>query len=100
MIEGAPGIGKSVLLKQIAIQWGKRLILYMIKVVLLLCLRDLYIQQAESVSDLMQYFLPGDKKASEISSDCSDYLLDIGGEGIVYSYDELPICKNSLIAKL
>ena len=105
LIEGAPGIGKSVLLKHVAIQWGKRLILCMFKVVLLLCLRDLYVQQAKSVTDLIQYFLRGDKKATDISSDCSDYLFDNGGEGIVFlfdGYDELPgdLQKDGLIADI
>ena len=105
LIEGAPGIGKSVLLKHIACQWGKKSLLKMFKIVLLVCLRDPNIQQATSISDLLCLFCEGDSKAKEISTACSDYLLANGGKDISFlfdGYDELPedLQKNSFIAKI
>lgn len=40
LIEGAPGTGKSVLLKEIAYRWGKKQLLQRFELVLLACLRD------------------------------------------------------------
>jgi len=105
LIEGAPGIGKSVLLKHIACQWGKKLMLMMFKIVALVCLRDPNIQQAKSISDLFYLFCEGHSKAKEISTACSDYLLENDGKDITFlfdGYDEFPrnLQKTSLIAKI
>ena len=105
LIEGAPGIGKSVLLKHIACQWGKTLLLTLFKIVLLVCLRDPNIWQVTSISDLLCLFCEGDCKAKEISTACSDYLFANGGKDITFlfdGYDEFPaeLQKSSLIAKI
>ena len=105
LIEGAPGIGKSVLLKHIACQWGKTLLLTLFKIVLLVCLRDPNIWQVTSISDLLCLFCEGDSKAKEISTACSDYLFANGGKDITFlfdGYDEFPaeLQKSSLIAKI
>ena len=72
LIEGAPGIGKSLLLKQMAYLWATKQILQKIKLVLLLCLRDPAIQQMSLIDDLLRPFCTGDRRAIEISSACSD----------------------------
>ena len=56
LIEGGPGIGKSVLLKHIACQWGKKFILKMFKIVSLVRLHDPNIQSITSISDLLKPF--------------------------------------------
>ena len=105
MIDGAPGIGKSVLLREIAFMWGKQQILKGFKLVLLLCLRDPNVQQATSVNHLLQLFCEGDDSATEITKPCSDYLFKTGGKEMVVlldGYDELPVKlqTNSLVAKI
>ena len=54
LIEGPPGIGKSVLLKEIAYRWGDKQVLKGFKFVFLVCLRDPTVQQITSVHDLLQ----------------------------------------------
>ena len=103
LIEGAPGIGKSLLLKQIAYLWAKKQILHKFKLVLLLCLRDPAIQQVSLIDDLIQPFCKGDRRATEIASACSDYLLENDGEDLALlldGYDEYPesLRKDGLIA--
>ncbi|XP_065914025.1 protein NLRC3-like isoform X2 [Dysidea avara] len=105
LIEGAPGIGKSVLLKHIALQWGKKIMLTMFKIVLLVCLRDPNIWKVTSVHDLLKLFCKGDtkEKATEIAMTCSDFLLANGGKDVTFlfdGYDEFPehLKKSSLIA--
>ena len=105
LIEGAPGIGKSVLLKEIAYQWGKKHLLPMFKIVLLICLRDPILQEAKSVPDLLQYFCKGDPSAIKIATECSEYLFDNGGKDLVFlfdGFDELPekLRTDSLIVDI
>jgi len=105
LIEGAPGIGKTFLLKHIACRWGKKLLLSMFKVVLLICLRDPIVWRITSIRDLLRLFCEGDTKAIDITTACSDYLLANGGNDITFlfdGYDEFPenLKVTSLIASI
>ena len=106
LIEGAPGIGKSFLLKEIAYRWGnKKQLLKTFKLVLLVCLRDPTIQQVVSVSDLLQHFCEGNRQAIEIAAACHDYLFENDGKDIAFlldGFDEFPseLQKSGLIAKI
>ena len=105
LIEGAPGIGKSLLLKQIAYLWGIRQILCKFKLVLLLCLRDPAIQQMSLIDDLLQPFCKRDKGATEIADVCSKYFVNNDGEDLALlfdRYDEYPkmLQKDSLIVDI
>ena len=105
LVEGAPGIGKSVLLREIAYRWGKQQLLQTFTLVLLVCLRDPIVQQATSISDLLLPFCKGDRKAKEISVECSDYLFENGGKYLLFifdGFDEFPEClrTNSLIGDI
>ena len=105
LIEGAPGIGKSILLKEIAYRWGNKQLLKMFKLVLLVPLRDPTVQQVVSVSDLLQHFCEGNRRATEIAAACHDYLSENGGKDLMFlfdGFDEFPteLQKSSLITKI
>ena len=105
LIEGAPGIGKTLLLREISCRWGKHEILQKFKLVLLLCLRDPAVQQMSFIDDLFQFFCKRDRRATEIASTCSDYLSANNGEDLALlfdGYDEYPekLRKDSLIADI
>ena len=105
LIEGAPGIGKSILLKELAYRWGNKQLLKTFKLVLLVPLRDPTVQQVVSVSDLLQHFCEGNRRAIEIAAACHDYLSENGGKDLVFlfdGFDEFPIelQKKSFIAKI
>ena len=106
LIEGAPGIGKSILLKEIAYRWGNKLILKTFKLVLLVCLCNPTVQQATLIKDLLQLFCNrGDTRAAQIATTCSDYLVQNGGKDIAFlfdGFDEFPeaLQKNGLIADI
>ena len=105
LIEGAPGIGKSVLLKEIAYRWGKKQVLKMFKLVLLNCLHDPTIQQAVSVSDLLKRFCEGNRRAAQIAAACHDHLSENGGKDLVFLFDgfdelQAELQEDSLIAKI
>ena len=105
LIKGAPGIGKSLLLKHIAYRWSIQQILQKFKLVLLVCLRDPAVQQMSLIDDLLWSFCKRDRRATETASACSDYLLENNGEGLALlfdGYDEYPerLRKDSLIADI
>ena len=105
LIEGAPGIGKSILLKEIAYRWGNKQLLTTFKLVLLVCLRDPTVQQLASVSDLLQHFCEGDSRTIEIAAAYHHYLSENGGKDLALlfdGFDEFPVelQTNSLICKI
>ena len=105
LIEGAPGIGKSVLLKEIHYKWAKKELLQNYRFVLLVCLRDPSLQQIQSVDDLLQLFCIGDKHVTETVSACAQYLFANDGRSLTLlldGYDEYPeqLRKSSLIANI
>ena len=88
LIEGAPGIGKTVLTKEIAYQWAKNELLKSKKLVLLVFLRECHLTQLRSIRGLLQNAF----ESSKISTCLSEYLLHTDGEDMVIifdGYDEL-----------
>jgi len=105
LIEGPPGIGKSVLLKEIAYQWSDEQILKTFTFVLLICLRDPIMQQATSIHDLLLLYSKGHKNAPQIADACNDYFFENGGKDIMFlfdGYDEFPdhLQRNSLFSDI
>ena len=105
LIEGAPGIGKSVLLKEIGYKWANKELLQEFELVLLVCLRSPSFQQIQSVDDLLQLFCIGDKHATEIVSACAQYLFANGGKSLTLlldGYDEYPehLRESGLVANI
>ena len=106
LIEGAPGIGKSILLKELAYRWGNKQLLKAFKLVLLISLRNPTIQQAMLIKDLLQLFCNReDIRAKQIATFCSDYLVQNGGKDLAFffdGFDEYPekLRENSLIADI
>jgi len=56
LIEGAPGIGKTILLKEVAYRWANGTLLDNVIIVFLIYLRDSRFQLVSTINDLIQYF--------------------------------------------
>ena len=108
LIEGEPGIGKTLLLNEIAYLWAKKMILQHIKLVVLISLHDPAIQKISDFNQLLQLFCQKefchqrDTKVAKISSACAYCLSKNGGKDIVLlldGYDEYPqtLQKDKLI---
>ena len=103
LIEGMPGIGKTMLLKEISYKWSTKQLLQNFKLLLFVQLRNPAVQQVRHIDDLLKLFCKRDGNAAEISTACSQYLFSSGGKDLVFlfdGYDEFPdnLRKDSLVA--
>ena len=102
LIEGLPGIGKSLLLKEISRKWSERKLLLEFKLLVLVELRNPALQQIETFSDLLQKHCVGVQKAKDI---LTAYFNKNGGKDLLFlfdGYDELSegLRKDSLVANI
>ena len=99
LIEGAPGIGKTVLAKEIAYQWAQGNILKECKLVFLLYLRDPKLHKAKSIDEILELF------ATEISHDLKQFVTESHGINVAFvfdGFDEYPAAlqKESFVTDL
>ena len=86
LIEGAPGIGKTILLKEIAYQWAKNTLLANARIVFLIYLRDPRFHSITTINELIQYFDCLDE--NEIPA-VVKRLRQSNGEGVIFLIDGL-----------
>ena len=101
LIEGAPGIGKTVLAKEIAFQWANKKLMIEKKFLFLLFLRQRNFKNMITVQSFIQYIVKND----EITACLAKYLLQTEGKdlAIVFDgYDEVSAedIKSSIIADI
>jgi len=99
LIEGTPGIGKTVLCKEIAYQWATKQLLQDKALLFLLFLRDPCVQQMKSVLELVNYCY----KNNVVSKTVADHLNETQGNDLVIlfdGYDEISknVRQDSFIA--
>ena len=88
LIEGAPGIGKTILSKEIAFQWANKIILKDKKLLFLIFMRNPQIRSITDVQSFVKYFCQIDSLTIKIS----DWLIETGGKNIIIvldGYDEV-----------
>ena len=88
LIEGAPGIGKTILSKEIALQWAERRILPKFKLLFLLFMRDPQVKNIQSILSLVNYFCEG----SALPIKVTDWLVETHGKHcaiVLDGYDEV-----------
>ena len=94
LIEGAAGIGKSTLCKEIALQWANKKVLKNRSVLFLLFMHDPKIKNLTNVELLVKHFIQNEILANKIT----DWLVATDGKYltiIIDGYDE--DCGNSFI---
>ena len=103
LIEGAPGMGKTILCKEIAYQWANQCLLKDTKLLFLIHLRDLAISNIEHLKDLIHYLYAFDEAAIELSKECAKILNERNGDGLTIlfdGFDEFDSSSNSLITNI
>jgi len=88
LIEGAPGMGKTVLSKEIAYQWASNKLLASKKLLFLLLLRDFNSSNIKSVENFFLYSF----KYNHISEAVTKYVVENGDDDfaiVLDGYDEL-----------
>ena len=105
LIEGAPGIGKTILLKHIAYSWAEQGMLQKYNLVLLVQLRDPTVQKMSSLKELFQYFCYKHGIEGEDVAMCIKHISSNQGKSLLLlldGYDEMPeeLRGNSLIADI
>ena len=103
LIEGAPGMGKTTLCKEIAYKWANQCLLKDTKLLLLIYLRDPSISKIKSLKDLIHYFYSFDEGAIQYSQECAKILNDSDGNDLTIvfdGFDEFDSSSDSLIANI
>jgi len=83
LIEGAPGIGKTVLAKEIVFRWANGELLQNCKLVFLVHLRDPQLQAMTSVKELIQLYTSSER----VASDVNNYMEVRKGENVAFVFD-------------
>ena len=105
LIEGAPGIGKTVLAKEIAYQWATNEILTEIKILFLMYLRDPQLQSITTTKQLVEYMMGCLKLDDEQITTFNKYLVNSKGQQlciVMDGFDEYPtsLQKSSFIVNI
>ena len=101
LIEGAPGIGKTVLAKKIAYLWAKKKLLTDVNILFLLFLRDPELQAVKTLTQLFQY-VSKECFDEEQSKGCVKQLMRLKIGIIMDGFDEYPakLRQKSFISDL
>ena len=83
LIEGAPGIGKTVLSKEIVFQWANGNLLKNERLVFLIYFRDPKIRMVNNFKSLIEYI-----SYSKISKSIEQYIGSVSGKGVTLVFDE------------
>ena len=90
LIEGAPGIGKTVLVKEAAYKWAIGELLDDKRLLIALFLRDHYIQSVRSLQDLLKELVQYD---DEMFTQVNRFIIQNNGKGVAFlidGFDEYP----------
>ena len=88
LIEGGPGIGKTIMSKEIAFQWANKDVLKNIKILFLLFMRDPKVKYITDVSLLVKFFC----QSNTLTDKIADWLIETSGKYLailIDGYDEM-----------
>ena len=104
LIEGAPGIGKTMLANEIASKWKSIPLLCNREFLFLIYLKDPQVQKAKNLSDLLHIIFRNDELSTSINDFEKLILMNNGANlAIIFDgYDELPrhLIKTSFVSSI
>jgi len=100
LIEGAPGIGKTILAKEIAYLWAKGELLQNCNLLFLVHLRDPQLHKVKEIKELIQLYCN-----ERVAAHITEYLESNKGDDVAFvfdGFDELPsnLQQQSLITQI
>ena len=102
LIDGAPGMGKTTLCKEIAYQWANGKLLKNTKIIFLLFLRDPALQRMHDLKDFIHYFYNFEPTYLDLSKQCADILTKRDNSDVTIlmdGYDEFQDKQNNLLVQ-
>ena len=96
LVEGAPGVGKTELVKEIAYCWAEHKLLSNVKLVIVLPLRDPSVLEIKSIKSLVDYFINKDLIDGDMAKCVAKQLRDSQGENVLFLMDGFDECRNRL----
>ena len=102
LINGAPGMGKTTLCKEIAYQWANKKLLTDTKVVFLIFLRDPAVHKIHDIKDFIHYFYKFKPSFLDLSKQCAEVLTTRDNSDITIlmdGYDEFNDEDNDSLIK-
>jgi len=93
LVEGAPGIGKTQLVKEIAYCWAENLIMTNALIVFVLHLRDPKVQKMHTVEDLIHYYISKNLISAQYGTRAVEQLCESQGDDVLFlldGFDEFP----------
>ena len=107
LVEGAPGVGKTELIKEITYLWAKSEILCDMKVVFVLYLRETSIHNLKSIENFIHHYVNHENRylSANEAEGVIQQLRDSRGSGIAFvmdGFDEFPsrVYQSSFVAGL
>ena len=103
LIEGAPGMGKTTLCKEIAYQWAENSLLKDTELLFLIYLHDPAIENINHLKDLVHYQYSFVEEFTELSKQCAKFLNFKNGIDLTIvldGYDEYNSSSDSIITKI
>ena len=94
LVDGAPGMGKSTLCKEIAYLWATDQLLEDFQLVLLINLRNPKIQQIMNIESLIHYFYNFDPAGAKTSQLCATFLLQNKESNVLLILDGFDECSS------
>ena len=94
LIEGAPGIGKTVLTRRIAYLWARKELLVNLNILFLLFLRDPALQSIKTAEELIQYLSRNDLDKEEVKN-CVQQIKELQVGIVMDGFDEYPVQLRS-----
>ena len=107
LVEGAPGVGKTEVVKQVAYLWANRELICDMKLVFVLYLRDPIVHSLKSIENFVHQYVNNENRYVNIkqAEGAIQELRDSRGSGIAFlmdGFDEFPsrLYENSFVADL
>ena len=92
LIEGAPGIGKTVVAEQIAHRWANKTIAMFkdIQLLLLICFKEINFKRISKFEDLLKLYYENE----DVAKECAKHFVKTSGKNLIIifdGYDELAV---------